>query len=313
MNEPPALRSAWAKLSRAEQQIQTLKDDMFGFLHSDPPLYTFIPQQDVYCFEWIRPSLIGILSVKFRVILQLREPLPVLAWGTAVGEIVHNLRSALDQLTWELTIRHQRRLGSTPRNSPEKRWGSVQFPTSERLIKPAVAARGVRYWPDQAGTCLWGIDPAVRARFEKFQPHHFGRRYKRHALWVLNELWNMDKHRTVSVTVAYGDLRSIEVVPNEQNPRSTALFKNFRFQFLSGTAAGPLKNGTEVASVLMLPQRGPWIDIANTPSVKVGTELSFQPRFQKAGPAQGVNLLACLLTGRDLVRDILTDFAAEFR
>jgi hypothetical protein len=234
----------------------------------------------------------------------LREPLPLLRWGMLVGEIVHDLRCALDYLTWELTLRHQRRIKVSPRTSPKQRWTAVQFPVSERRAD----------WIREARNRLWGIDPSVWTRFEKFQPHQLKRSYQRHALWVLNRLWNTDKHRTVTIIVAYTNLTDIILAPAENHALSATLVQNLALETLSATSTGPFKNGAEIARVVLhhgdLMLRG--TPLRNVP-VQVNPEVRFEPRFQQAGPGHGEPVVQTLALLVAFVQSVLRDFDVEFR
>jgi hypothetical protein len=76
------------KLSRAWSQINTLKPEIAEFLKRDP----YVPRVK---FDGRTHELL--VSVHTQ-----EAPDPM--WGVRIGEIVHNLRSALDHVVWELVI-----------------------------------------------------------------------------------------------------------------------------------------------------------------------------------------------------------------
>lgn len=93
MNRSEQLAGIRLKLARAWQQIDALKPDIKAFIDADPylPRVNFKPQTHE-------------LTVSVEV---QRAPDPM--WGVRIGEIVHNFRSALDHVVWELVILSTRR------------------------------------------------------------------------------------------------------------------------------------------------------------------------------------------------------------
>jgi hypothetical protein len=101
-------------------------------------------------------------------------------WGTVIGEIAHDLRSALDNLVSQLVILNG--------ESPTKR---NQFPI---FAVPAEYAQKV-------GSYLRGTTPIARTLIEALQPYHAGNGSRSHPLWLLAELSNQDKHRVPPLAV----------------------------------------------------------------------------------------------------------------
>lgn len=102
------------------------------------------------------------------------NPPPLLA--VIVGDALHNLRSALDHLVWQLWIVN----GQTPNRR-------VEFPIFLRADD----------YKKGAETRIGGVDPSARDVIEDVQP------FKRpkpedHDLWKLHELNNQDKHRLLN-------------------------------------------------------------------------------------------------------------------
>jgi hypothetical protein len=105
-----------------------------------------------------------------------------------VGDFVHNLRSALDHFVWQLVLLDG---GKPSRESA--------FP---------VATHGQAYWcvrkdgsPSIRDRCLRGVSEAHRTRIDALQPYRAGEGAPEHALYLLNRLWNMDKHRVLHATL----------------------------------------------------------------------------------------------------------------
>lgn len=101
--------------------------------------------------------------------------------GVLVSEVAHHLRSALDNLAWELV----RARGGTP-----KRDRDIEFPI--RKDKPPSDT-----WQEAP---LPGLTREDRTIVEDAQPYHFGPYWhRRHVLFLLAHLNNIDKHRSLHV------------------------------------------------------------------------------------------------------------------
>ena len=100
-------------------------------------------------------------------------------WGTIVGEFAHNLRSALDNLVWQLALVG----GGTPNQS-------TQFPIFE---DEAEWNSGKRRAQTRA------LAPHHVARLKPTQPFHLGDQAVLHPLSILGHLNNLDKHRALHV------------------------------------------------------------------------------------------------------------------
>jgi len=157
------------KRSRAWDQINSLKADITSFLWSD--LDAYVPRVDFN-------GQTQILTISVHI-----NKVPDAMWGIRVGEIVHNLRSALDHVIWELFIKNNRQ---TPRIRDKH-----QFPIFD----------------NQAGfnsaipQFLKGLDNKAIDLIRSEQPFPVseggtGEDIKS-PLWHLKELSNCDKHRTI--------------------------------------------------------------------------------------------------------------------
>lgn len=96
---PDSLRSVYAKLSRAQEHIASLEtelaDDDRG-IRVEPFLY---------------PDL------SFFVLKIVELPEVPARWWSIIGDAVHNLRSALDHLAWQLALLNCRKVGKQPSRS----------------------------------------------------------------------------------------------------------------------------------------------------------------------------------------------------
>jgi len=111
---------------------------------------------------------------------------PPLRVFTLVGDILHELRSALDHLAWQMV----RENGGEPDDS-------TYFPI---LPVPRDAPqkgpnRGKHPLPNVQG----GVSDAARAVLEEAQPYKWGDDYAKHPFWVLNWLNIRDKHRHIAI------------------------------------------------------------------------------------------------------------------
>jgi hypothetical protein len=103
--------------------------------------------------------------------------------SVVAGEAIHNLRSALDHLAWTLVLNDG--------GSPDHR--RTQFPIWEDRLTPGGELRTV--------TIKGGIKPETESILEDLQAFHHVNDPTQHSLALLRHLSNIDKHRTLYVTV----------------------------------------------------------------------------------------------------------------
>ncbi len=117
-------------------------------------------------------------------------PIPV-DWAVILGEAVHNLRSALDQCVYWLSVDWASK--EVPFCSFPVLTKSTLFHEKERRGR----RRGA--WTHRSGMYkIRGIGPGPQAFIEALQP--YPQRYRRPFcldIWTLQRLWNQDKHRLV--------------------------------------------------------------------------------------------------------------------
>jgi len=130
--------------------------------------------------------------------VRIAEPPPP-RLGVIVGEYVHDVRSALDHLVWQLILLD----GGTPTRA-------TQLPITD---SPAD-------FEQKAKRQLCGISDPHRALLEQAQPYHAGAiDLIDHPLRVLRELSNVDKHQVVHATYAYlGDSDVPAIRPEGPGP-----------------------------------------------------------------------------------------------
>jgi hypothetical protein len=109
------------------------------------------------------------------IALRVTQPPPIML-SLLVGEVAHQLRSALDHLAYALV----QRAGNTPTRF-------TSFP-----VLTARPAKGIKI----AG----GVTPQALAAVDGLQPYQRADA-EAHPLHVLNTLWNIDKHRHLHLTM----------------------------------------------------------------------------------------------------------------
>jgi hypothetical protein len=156
------------RISRAKEHLEAVKGELVGYYNSDPCRLSgqFKPDPDGRrgSGEWHEGEL---------------APLPA-RLNTLIGELLHDSRSALDHLAWQLVLHN----GGQPT-------GATNFPILK--VAPTSDKQRKRPLPNLAG----GASKAARALIDAAQPYQLGDGYAEHPLWVLHQLWNIDKHRHV--------------------------------------------------------------------------------------------------------------------
>lgn len=155
---------AIGKLVRANFQVKDLNERFRKFAESQPygitEDFNLRPGQDIgdYTFTLRKPTI------------------PNREWGVLVGEIVHNLRSALDQAAYAA--------------AGAKASRDTKFPI----------CRTKEDWDKWACSMVYGIPKKAVAIIKQAQPYHYGEDRGLHDLALLNGMWNHDKHRLLHTT-----------------------------------------------------------------------------------------------------------------
>jgi hypothetical protein len=143
--------SCFAKLGRAQSHLSLLQH-MAGSMENSDDYRVFV-ERDLESGEVVVYGE------------PLREP-PVAEWGVVIGDVVHNLRSALDHLVWGLTLA----AGHVPPATINGKWRSIAFPIELNDRRNRNEAGDPVSWEMDPPRGLWGIDPALRSGFEALQP-----------------------------------------------------------------------------------------------------------------------------------------------
>lgn len=110
------------------------------------------------------------------------------SWGQIVGDILSNLRAALDHVAWALALKHVDESGKPLEKSAARQ---VTFPLYDS--EPRYSDKG-----SGAQRALCHVLPSAHSTIEKFQPYNRTNWPELKFLAVLSELANEDKHRLVT-------------------------------------------------------------------------------------------------------------------
>lgn len=195
--------------------------------------------------------------------------LPKREWGVLIGEIVHNLHSALDHAVYAAAAEPSRK---------------TQF--------PIVAKR--EDWPRQLAVQLRSVPDEIVEQIERLQPFHAEppSTPEHHLLAILNRLSNMDKHRllhTAALTLE-GALPRFEVG------------SDVAFGEQKKVSTGRLEEGTVLARLMIRPS-GP------NPTVKMHGEFELNVVFtdptRPGSVIEGAAVLGLLTAIWHLVSDVV--------
>jgi hypothetical protein len=160
------LKAIQIKIERARAHTHDLKNAINSFFASTP--YKVATKRD--------PNTRKLIYYVARV-----SPTPV-HLAIIAGDVIQNLRSALDHLVYQLFL-----------------VGTKGTKGLGRHVSFFIAADAARYQSGLRGT-LQGVRPEAIDALSAIEPYCGG---KGHQLWVLQELNNIDKHRLL-VTVGSG-------------------------------------------------------------------------------------------------------------
>jgi hypothetical protein len=174
--DEPSLEGVVAKLDRADTYRDGLNKWEQRFLQENP--YRIVSEEDPKTGECLLKGQI------------LKEP-PIIDWGVEVGDFFHNLRSALDNLAWQLCICHR------PKREPPRR---TEFPIF----------RDCSLFESNGRARICGMSKAAQDVMRDLQPCYGPQKPESHPLFYVHEMNNADKHRVFHVTsgaiaaVSYG-------------------------------------------------------------------------------------------------------------
>jgi hypothetical protein len=267
----PSVDGIKLKLQRAYQQLDTLKIEMANFLKGDC-------YEPAIQFRRIRGAREARCVVDFTIRMVVKKPCEPM-WSVIIGEIVHDLRSGLDHLVYQLVIH-------ATGNPPTVR---TQFPIFLDATKFDID--GLKM--------LRGVGTQATALIKTLQRFSTGEGDKS-PLWHLNQLSNIDKHRTIHLTG--GTLQAFNFsFPPIVNPGRIERRVNQR---------GAFQNNTVVAEGRMfsdLPMFG-----TDPHQMKVNAEISFDIVFDQRMALVGEwSVLGTLLNAADRSRDCIAKISRD--
>lgn len=185
---PANLHGVWAKWDRAIEQLKALDEEITAFGQESDP-YTVrvqVNSEGTHYVFWIYPEW---------------EKARVFRWGAIVGEIVHDLRSALEQLVWQLVLLNGERTRK-----------SHTFPIRSKKPPQGFGVHMRREWTDSRGkVCygpLFGISDDALTIIERYQPYKGGDGL---LLARLHAFWNIDKHNHLVPMFLIGEPARLEL------------------------------------------------------------------------------------------------------
>jgi hypothetical protein len=183
-----SLKSCVAKVNRAEEHRQALHDYVGSLFESERNRATLRADAD---------GETGYHIISLQTVPDLSRAVEEIS--VRVGDIAHNLRSALDHLVWQLACLNTNGNPLWPRR--------IQFP-----IEDDPAKFQSRCTPGtQRNAWLGEVDPTYHTIIERFQPYHGMDNFNGpsqqwwsgyvHELALLRDLSDLDKHRLLVTVV----------------------------------------------------------------------------------------------------------------
>jgi len=293
MTYRPDFDGIWAKIDRAKEHRDTLKSEV-GTIDGAGAV---VPPSNRIGLSLEFDHQSGYHVFRAKAVLpeeRLRR------WGLLMGDVVHNLRGALDHLVWQLARFHCR--GDEPRNAEK-----VQFPLRDKLPPPGTPPEdfGSMNAPGRPGP-LHDVAPEHRAIIEGYQPYNGGHTYggfTAYPFYWLREFSNRDKYRVIILAAPFPYRSFIDEVEVFGPTSRTIKFHDVGF-------GKPLEPGAEILRVKVLPstiQRD--MDVAGylTPAIYFPYSGAPSTPSQQAGRS-----LVPVINGVDLMSALVVKVVREF-
>jgi hypothetical protein len=174
------LRSYRLKLNRAREHLGTLQDKITTWKGADPKPYEVVTH--------LQPE-------KLERVWRIRiRKFPPDEWSVLVGDFLLNARSALDHMAFLLA-----EAGDSAKAAQDR--DKISFPICDRPSQ----------WPEPNSPKVRAIESRARTEIERAQPYSAIapgvtddnariRLARTQPLWILSQLNNADKHRSVRAT-----------------------------------------------------------------------------------------------------------------
>lgn len=229
------------KLNRAREQLKELHDKSWDWFHSG--------KHHTVRYEPNPQAGTDILASA--------EQIPKDPFCLLIGECLHSMRSALDNLAYALAVSYTKPL---PPAVAEK---------SEFPIFGNVNGQGAADFNKVRVRKIGGMNPLAQAEIERLQPYHRGNGYGLDPLWILHDLDRINKHRLLHVVVAQGIGLHAQFLPG-----SATDLARFHYEPVEGYLgmrlfSGPIETDTKIATTMQVP---------NKPRDYVG--MDYEPMFE---------------------------------
>jgi hypothetical protein len=298
-----SLDDCLARINRAEQHLGGLADLLDRYINGD----THVVEVKV------DPDTIGPVPMDGRpsgtqivVVGRARGEPPTLAASLIVADVLNSLRAALDNMTWSLSVMHS---GPAPLDPIPSRdpWRRVRFPITAEASK----------WVGISDSALKFVDPGLVSLFRSTQPfERRGDHPERDDLAVLEELWNIDKHRHLVLAEYWVSLHGVESTMQdfygklpvtgpggEQEPFPPGHFRGHTFEIVSRRNPGPFVGGAELGRVV---ENGSIRTLG--PHLHINPILVRDVIFDRGAPAYGGRVIETLTRISGTVRAVLESF-----
>jgi hypothetical protein len=192
------------------------------------------------------------------------------------GEVVHQLRSALDHLVWQLVVVNT---GQAPQGTKSG------FP----IFRDAAG------YAQRAQAMIVGVSAQASARIEAAQPFHAGADAEKVVTWALHELSNTDKHRMIPATTTYTFVGHVRLIKSDGSITDILAPQE--------EVREPLHDGMEIARVPIADgMEGANFDIP----------LGFDVAFEQVGGVIRHPATSFLIQTTKYVSDLIESFRGEF-
>ena len=261
------------KIERADEHIKNLNDEIGTFIEDN---YRIVSKPD----DDATTSIITVVG-----------PDPPLRFSVIVGEIIHQLRSSLDHVIWQLVLAN----GKVPTRYH-------QFPICDSVEKFKKARKRGN---------IKGISSTAAALIEECQPYWQLKREKRiesSKLRILREMNDTDKHKLLMIVIAQmggGGATTLTIGSSAEGDKSPISIVG-----LSPPPKGPLRPTEEGAELLRMTFGEP------QPHVQVTGKAPIQIAFGDCGPSLTAltqnPVLHIVQQLRDRAASLINSFSREF-
>ena len=235
-------REKWARgMALAENLIEKVEE----YEDADTPPYrlsgTWMPERKQYVFT-------GEI---------IREMGHAAMWGVILGEIVHNWRSSLDHLLWQLVLLDTGKDGTTEHQFPIASSGGQYWSKTKDGEKLRDSLRERR---------LKGLTATHKTEIDRLQPYRTNEPGKLESLEALREMSNHDKHRLLHTILLAVDVRPKDGFHFVTNPDAGDWHHSHTNPF------DPAAPAEVLVADFTCPGPNPNVECPNEPSIAVGID-----------------------------------------